>query len=141
MLYRGENCFVVMNRFPYNNGHLLVCPYRHVMNLEDLAPAESQEMMTLLQKCSVILKEHFNCEGINIGLNQGKAAGAGVREHLHFHLVPRWNGDSSFIAVMDDIRTMPQHLRETWQALKPRFQALDKITKAKNPAGSREEEA
>lgn len=121
VLYRGHDCFVIMNKFPYNNGHIMVCPYRHVMNIEELTPAESSEMMLLLQRCATILKEHFKCEGINIGLNQGQAAGAGVREHLHFHLVPRWNGDSSFIAVMDEVRTMPQHLAETYAQLLPYF--------------------
>lgn len=121
VLHRGKNCFVIMNKFPYSNGHIMVCPYRHVMNLEDLNPAESAEMMALLQKCASILKQHFNCGGINIGLNQGEAAGAGIREHLHFHLVPRWNGDSSFMAVMDEVRTIPQHLEETYAALKPYF--------------------
>lgn len=126
ILHRGENCFVLMNKFPYNNGHLLICPYRHVMNLEDLTPAESRELMHLMQVCCKILKEHFQCEGLNIGLNQGKAAGAGIREHLHFHLVPRWNGDSSFIAVLDDVRSMPQHISESYMALLPYFQALAK---------------
>lgn len=125
VLHRGKNCFVIMNKFPYNNGHIMVCPYRHVMALEDLTCEESAELMDLLQKCAKILKEHFNCEGLNIGLNQGQAAGAGVREHLHFHLVPRWNGDSSFIAVMDEVRTMPQYLSETWKALLPRFKQLE----------------
>lgn len=121
VLYRGQSCFVIMNKFPYSNGHIMVCPYRHVMAIEDLTAAESGEMMNLLQKCSSILKKHFNCEGINIGLNQGEAAGAGVREHLHFHLVPRWNGDSSFMAVMDEVRTIPQHLSETYKSLLPYF--------------------
>lgn len=124
VLYRGKSCFVIMNKFPYNNGHIMVCPYRHVMAIEDLTPEESSEAMSLLQKCAAILRAHFNCEGINIGLNQGQAAGAGVREHLHFHLVPRWNGDSSFIAVMDEVRTMPQHLSETYRALAPRFKQM-----------------
>lgn len=121
VLKRGRHSFVVMNKYPYNNGHLLVCPYRHVSELEDLTEEESQEIMAELQRCSRILKEYFKCEGINIGLNQGKAAGAGIGEHLHFHLVPRWNGDSSFIAVMDDIRSIPQYLQETWEGLKPHF--------------------
>lgn len=125
ILYRGKQCFVIMNKFPYNNGHIMVCPYRHVMFLEDLTEEESAEMMHLLQRCAVILKHHFNCEGINIGLNQGQAAGAGIREHLHFHLVPRWNGDSSFMAVMDEVRTLPQALNETWQSLKPLFDKLN----------------
>lgn len=123
VLHRGEKCFVIMNKYPYNNGHIMVCPYRHVMNIEELELEESAEMMDLLKKCAVILKKFFNCEGINIGLNQGKAAGAGIREHLHFHLVPRWNGDSSFIAVMDDTRVIPQHLSETWKKMKPLFDA------------------
>lgn len=121
VLHRGEHCFVIMNKYPYNNGHIMVCPYRHVMALEDLTPEESGEMMSLLQKCTKILKKHFKCEGINIGLNLGEAAGAGIREHLHFHLVPRWNGDSSFIAVMDEVRTIPQYLQETYTALRPCF--------------------
>ncbi len=125
VLYRGKKCFIIMNKFPYNNGHIMICPYRHVMNLEDLDDEESAEMMDLLKKSSPILKEFFNCEGINMGLNQGKAAGAGIREHLHFHMVPRWNGDSSFIAVMDDVRTMPQYLHETWKNLKPFFAKLE----------------
>lgn len=121
VLWRGRRAFVIMNKFPYNNGHLMVCPYRHVMELQKLDLNESREIMRLLQQCSAILKAHFNCEGINIGLNQGQAAGAGIREHLHFHLVPRWNGDSSFMAVMDEVRTIPQYLEETYAALKPRF--------------------
>lgn len=103
----------------------MICPYRHVMDLEDLEAEESGEMMELLKKSAPVLKKFFHCEGINIGLNQGKAAGAGIREHLHFHMVPRWNGDSSFIAVMDDIRTIPQHLKETYKNLKPYFDNPD----------------
>ena len=72
-------------------------------------------------RCTLVLQEHFHCEGINIGLNQGQAAGAGIREHLHFHLVPRWNGDSSFMAVMDEVRTIPEHLRSSYAHLKPYF--------------------
>ena len=121
VLHRGKRAFVIMNRYPYNNGHLLVCPFRHVSELTDLESAESHEIMDLVQRCSGILKQHFNCEGINVGLNLGKAAGAGIGEHLHFHLVPRWNGDSSFIAVMDDVRTIPQHISETYKALRACF--------------------
>lgn len=121
VLYRGTRAFVIMNKYPYNNGHIMVCPYRHIMALADLAAEETHEIMDLIQRCTVILKEHFNCEGINIGLNQGQAAGAGIREHLHFHLVPRWNGDSSFMAVFDEVRTMPEHLSRTYAALRPYF--------------------
>ena len=103
----------------------MICTYRHVMAIEDMTQDESQELMQILQQCSAILKEYFKCEGINIGLNQGQAAGAGVREHLHFHLVPRWNGDSSFIAVMDEVRCVPQYLSQTWQQLKPYFSNME----------------
>lgn len=121
VLYRGKQAFVLMNKYPYNNGHVMVCPFRHVMALADLGRDETHEIMDLMQWCSIILKEHFNCEGINVGLNQGQAAGAGIREHLHFHLVPRWNGDSSFMAVFDEVRTMPEHLRRTYAGLLPYF--------------------
>lgn len=121
VLHRGGRAFVIMNRYPYNNGHIMVCPYRHVSELTELSREETHEIMDLVQLCSGILKQHFNCEGINVGLNLGKAAGAGIGEHLHFHLVPRWNGDSSFIAVMDDVRTVPQHIRETYRALRACF--------------------
>ena len=121
VLHRGGHAFVIMNRYPYNNGHIMVCPFRHVSELTELSREETHEVMDLVQLCSGILKQHFNCEGINVGLNLGKAAGAGIGEHLHFHLVPRWNGDSSFIAVMDDVRTVPQHIRETYKALRACF--------------------
>ncbi|MDD6180579.1 MAG: HIT family protein [Desulfovibrionaceae bacterium] len=125
ILHRGPSCFVVMNKFPYNNGHLLVIPYRHVMDLASLTDEESHELMDLVRECSIILKRHFHCQGINVGLNLGEAAGAGIREHMHFHLVPRWNGDSSFMAVMDEVRMMPEHLRSTYQALLPYFAHLN----------------
>lgn len=121
VLHRGGRAFVIMNRYPYNNGHIMVCPFRHVSELTELSREETHEIMDLVQLCSGILKQLFNCEGINVGLNLGKAAGAGIGEHLHFHLVPRWNGDSSFIAVMDDVRTVPQHIRETYKALRACF--------------------
>lgn len=121
VLHRGGHAFVIMNRYPYNNGHIMVCPYRHVSELTELSREEAHDVMDLVQLCSGILKKHFNCEGINVGLNLGKAAGAGIGEHLHFHLVPRWNGDSSFIAVMDDVRTIPQHIRETYKVLRACF--------------------
>ena len=90
VLYRGRHAFVIMNKFPYSNGHIMVCPYRHVMALAQLETDETHEIMDLMQRCTLVLQEHFHCEGINIGLNQGQAAGAGIREHLHFHLVPKY---------------------------------------------------
>jgi len=124
ILYRGKYNFVIMNKYPYNNGHLMVTPYRHVMHLADLTRDEAHENMDLVQVCTSVLKEHFNPGGINVGLNLGEAAGAGIREHLHFHLVPRWNGDSSFMAVMNETRVVPEHLQSTYTNLKPYFDRL-----------------
>ncbi|MBO4368595.1 MAG: HIT domain-containing protein [Desulfovibrio sp.] len=124
VLKRAQFAFVIMNKFPYSNGHIMVCPYRHVMQLSDVPVNELHEIIELIQHCSIILQKHFHCEGINVGLNQGQAAGAGIREHLHFHLVPRWNGDSSFMAVFDEVRTIPEHLSRTYQALRPYFDEL-----------------
>lgn len=124
VLHRGRHNFVIMNKYPYNNGHLMVTPYRHVMNLVDLAPEESHETMDLLQACVGILTDHFRPQGVNIGLNIGEASGAGIREHLHFHLVPRWVGDASFMAVACDTRVVPEALSSTYAHLKPLFDRL-----------------
>lgn len=124
VLHRGRAMFVIMNKYPYANGHLMVTPYRHVMNICDLTPEESTEGMRLLQDCTAILQKSFSPQGINIGLNIGEAAGAGIREHLHFHVVPRWNGDSSFMAILDEVRVMPEHLHSTYASLRPHFDAL-----------------
>ena len=113
-----------MNKFPYNNGHIMVAPLRHVMDLPLLAAEESTEIMELLKQCTTILREFFKPQGINVGLNLGEAAGAGIRDHLHFHLVPRWNGDSSFMAVMSETRVIPDHLASTYTRLKPLFARL-----------------
>lgn len=122
VLYRGRKCFVIMNIFPYNNGHLMVCPYRHLMNLVDLTQEESHEMMDLMHECTRILQDRFNPQGVNIGVNVGEAAGAGIKEHLHFHLVPRWVGDSSFMAFASETRVIPEHIDSTYAALKPYFE-------------------
>lgn len=127
VLYRGRHAFVIMNKYPYNPGHLMVTPYRHLMDIAALDQSECLEVMMLLQHCTRILRAHFRCPGINVGLNLGEAAGAGIREHLHFHLVPRWNGDSSFMAVMDEVRVVPEHLNATYAALRPHFDVLDSV--------------
>lgn len=124
ILYRGERNFVIMNRYPYNNGHLMVTPYRHVSALTDLEPAESHEMMDLMQRCSSIMWEVFTPDGINMGLNIGEAAGAGIEEHLHFHLLPRWTGDHSFMAVFGGTMVIPEDLYSAYDRLKPRFDAI-----------------
>ena len=124
VLYRGRWNFVIMNKFPYNNGHIMVTPYRHVMHLSALEKEEADEQYDLIRASAGILQEHLRPQGINVGLNLGEAAGAGIREHMHFHLVPRWNGDSSFMAVLDEVRVMPEHLLATYDNLAPHFAAL-----------------
>jgi len=124
ILHRGLYNYVIMNRFPYNNAHLMVTPFRHVSCLTDLRPEEAHENMELLQSCVRILGEVFHPHGINAGLNLGEAAGSGIAAHIHFQIVPRWNGDSSFMAVFSETRVMPEHLRSTYNRLKPHFDAL-----------------
>lgn len=123
-LYKGPRTMVVMNKFPYINGHLLVAPVRHVAALQDL---DREEMGVLLSTvdCSVrVLRHVMRPDGFNVGLNLGRVAGAGIEEHLHFHIVPRWLGDTNALAVFAEVRVIPQHLRETCEALKPHFQAI-----------------
>ena len=121
ILERGKLCFVVMNKFPYQSGHIMVTPYRHVSCLTELNSEELQEIIFYLQKCTQILKQCFHPDGINVGLNIGEAAGAGIEEHLHFHLVPRWIGDHSFMAVMNDTSVLPECLFNTYRKLKKYF--------------------
>lgn len=124
VLHRGKTGFVVMNRFPYNTGHLMASPYRHVACITELEAEEVHELSDLVQGCTRILKHTFNPDGINIGLNIGEAAGAGIEEHLHYHLVPRWTGDHSFMAVFSQTMVIPEHLRSVYTKLKPGFDAL-----------------
>jgi ATP adenylyltransferase len=124
ILHRAGRCYVIMNIFPYNNGHLMVIPYKHVEDLESLPDTTIKEMMVVTKDCCRILREAMNPQGFNIGLNVGDAAGAGIKEHLHFHIVPRWHGDTNFMSVLDEVRVMPQHLRETYDLLRPKFRKL-----------------
>jgi len=107
---RGESAIVVLNRYPYNNGHLLVSPLRHVGDLKDLTREENVECLELLAKSTVVYRERLNVEGFNIGLNLGRVAGAGLPGHLHWHLVPRWAGDNNFMPVLARVRVIPQSL-------------------------------
>lgn len=120
VVHRGHRVFVMLNRYPYAAGHMMVIPYRHVTDITDLTPEESTELLSVTQLACRVLREASQPQGINIGINLGEAAGAGIRDHLHMHVVPRWNGDSSFIAVLDDVRLIPEHLRLTQK----RFAAL-----------------
>lgn len=125
ILYRGEYYFVIMNKFPYNNGHLMVVPYRHTSDFENLKDAEYLEMMKILVKCTRALTEAIRPQGFNIGLNIGKVAGAGIDDHLHFHVVPRWAADTNFMPVIGHTRVNSEGLLETWDRLKDLFGAGD----------------
>lgn len=124
VLYRGLSSFVIMNLYPYNNGHLLICPLRHVAHLYELTPEEHREIALLLSASESILQEAMNPHGFNIGMNIGRTAGAGVEHHLHWHIVPRWNGDANFMSVVGETRVLPESLAGTYQRLSPRFKAI-----------------
>lgn len=125
VLVRGKHCFVIMNKFPYNNGHLMVTPYRHVSCLTDLGEDEANDCMLWMQRCVGVIQQYFKPQGINTGLNIGEAAGAGIAAHLHFQIVPRWNGDASFMAVFGETSVIPQHLLSTYRDLKPLFDEIN----------------
>jgi len=118
ILWRGKDAFVIMNRFPYNNGHLMIAPYRHIGQFEELTKDELAEMSVLLQKSIIVLRKAMSPEGFNVGINIGKIAGAGVEDHIHMHIVPRWSGDTNFMPVISDTRVIPQALHDTYTELK-----------------------
>ncbi len=124
ILHRGPLCFVIMNIFPYNTGHLMVSPYRHLDCITKLDDAETGELNRLTKTCVEILRADKNPEGFNIGINVGKAGGAGFDEHLHMHIVPRWIGDTNYMPVLADTKVHPEHLRATYEKLKPLFQKI-----------------
>lgn len=114
---RGETAYVVLNLFPYNSGHLMTVPYRHVADYPDLTPAETGEVAELTKTAMRVLRQVSGAHGFNLGMNQGSIAGAGVAEHLHQHVVPRWGGDVNFMAIIGKTKVMPQLLRDTRQLL------------------------
>ncbi len=124
ILHRGRLCYVILNRFPYNNGHLMVVPYAHAASLEDLDPATLSEMMELTQLSLRVLRSAYSPQGFNIGLNIGGVAGAGVADHVHLHVVPRWGGDTNYLTVVGETRTIPEWLDQTYQRLRPLFEQL-----------------
>lgn len=124
ILRRGRFAVILLNRFPYANGHLLIAPARHVAELAELSAKESAMLMEQIRGSVEILKKHLRPDGFNIGLNIGAVAGAGLADHLHFHVVPRWQGDHNFMTVLGDIRTIPQHIDETFAMLLPDFLQL-----------------
>jgi ATP adenylyltransferase len=129
VLAAGEHALVMLNRYPYGNGHLMVAPRRHTADLNALAPAAFAALNETLRRSLALLQATFRPDGMNVGLNLGAAAGAGVAEHLHWHLVPRWNGDTNFMPVIAEVSCIPEHLEALWARLRPVFAALDTAAK------------
>jgi len=121
ILYRGDKNFIILNAYPYNPGHLMIAPYRHIANLEDLTDEELHEHYEIVRRSIRLLKEVFKPNGFNIGTNLGKVAGAGIDEHIHTHIVPRWQGDTNFMPVFSDVRVINEALAETYEKLRGKF--------------------
>lgn len=124
ILYRGQTCYVILNLYPYNSGHLMVVPNRHIASLHATTPAERDELMHLTRHAEMALMEAYSPQGINMGINLGRPAGAGILDHLHVHAVPRWNGDTNFMTVIGETRVLPEDLQETKKRLQPIFERL-----------------
>ncbi len=121
ILYRGEKNFIILNSYPYNPGHLLVSPYRHVANLEELTEEERNEHFSIVSRGIRVLRQVFKPGGFNIGINAARVAGAGIDDHFHTHIVPRWQGDTNFMTTLSDVRVLPQALAESYRQLKGKF--------------------
>ena len=117
ILLRGENCYAILNAFPYTNGHVMVLPYRHIASPVELTPDEGAEMMNLCAFFCEVLGEVYRPHGYNIGINVGTAAGAGIAAHLHQHIVPRWNGDTNFMPVLGDVKVLPETLEQAYEKI------------------------
>jgi ATP adenylyltransferase len=125
IVYRGEFNFVVLNRFPYTSGHLMVVPYRHVSELASLNIDEANEMMALVRSSEQHLRAVYRPDGLNIGMNLGESAGAGIAGHIHMHVLPRWSGDANFMTTVGETRVLPEDLPVTWRRLKAAFTERD----------------
>jgi ATP adenylyltransferase len=121
IVHRGERCFVILNLFPYTNGHMMIAPFEHVAALQDVDAETIAEMMALAQQGMRALEDAYAPHGYNVGFNQGRVAGAGVEHHIHMHVVPRWGGDTNFMPVLGDTRVLPQSLEDSFAALRDRF--------------------
>jgi ATP adenylyltransferase len=118
VLHRGQYAFIILNLYPYSNGHLMIVPFSHVDSIEHLSSDELGEIMTLSQKCLALLRQAYNPQGFNMGVNIGGAAGAGVPGHVHMHIVPRWTGDSNFMTTLANTRVIPEVIEQTYERLK-----------------------
>ncbi len=121
VVWRGEHCFVIMNRYPYNSGHLMIVPNRQTRSVLDLTPPEMTEIMNTLQKAMRALDVVMRPQGYNFGANFGRAAGAGIDDHIHFHVVPRWNGDTNFMPVLSETKIISEDMEATWKKLRARM--------------------
>ncbi len=117
IVHRDKNCFVILNAYPYTPGHVMIVPYAHVDELQKLPPGAASEMMALSQRMESVLRELYHPDGINLGMNIGKAAGAGIAGHIHMHVLPRWVADANFISVVGETRILPETLAETWKRM------------------------
>jgi ATP adenylyltransferase len=125
ILWRGRQAFVLLNKFPYNPGHLMVVPYTHTAELDDLVPDQLTDLMLSLRRAVGCLRRAMNPDGYNIGINLGRVAGAGIPGHVHYHVVPRWDGDQNFMPVIAETKVIPQHLLRTYDQLAPIFQEVE----------------
>src|SRR6266850_552886 len=126
VVFEGKTVYVILNLYPYNNGHLLVVPYRHTPSLASLTRDEAHELAELMQLSEVALTEAYQPHGLNVGVNLGKPAGAGILDHLHVHLVPRWNGDTNFMTAIGNVRVLPEDLQDSALKLRPIFERLQR---------------
>jgi len=117
IVYRGRHCFVILNTFPYTPGHVMIVPYAHLDELQKLPREAASEMMALAQRMESVLRELYHPDGINVGMNIGKAAGAGIAGHIHMHVLPRWVADANFMSVVAETRVLPETLEETWRRM------------------------
>ena len=124
ILWRGQWVFVIMNLFPYNNGHLMVVPYREIANYEDLTTDEQVEVARTIEYCIKWLKSALQPEGFNVGMNLGKAGGAGIPRHLHVHVVPRWSGDTNFMTAVGEVKVIPEALEDTYRKIKAAIEEI-----------------
>jgi ATP adenylyltransferase len=118
IVYRGKHCYIILNSFPYTSGHVMVVPFAHLDELQKLPEAAAQEMMALTQKMESVLRQIYSPDGINLGMNIGRAAGAGVVGHVHMHVLPRWVGDTNFMTAIGESRVLPEGLEETWRKVR-----------------------
>lgn len=125
LLYRGRHCYVVMNLYPYNTAHLMVVPYTHTADLPGLNKETAHELFTLTRRSVSLLEREYRPQGFNLGMNLGRSAGAGIDEHLHMHIVPRWNGDANFMPIVGGTKLIPEALEQTYARLRPLFAELD----------------